>query len=66
MTLQRTNLAGITSAELLEKIRAGNEFFVRTSFVHVTRQLLSELKKRYKLDVTTTQAPGGLWIKPRS
>jgi hypothetical protein len=65
MTFERKNLAGITTSELLEKVRKGDPFFVRTRSANVTRQLLTGLKKRYNLDVTTTQKPGGLWIIPR-
>jgi hypothetical protein len=64
MTLQRVNLAGITSAELLERIERGEQFFVQTAFANVTRVLLSGLKKKYSLKVRTTQQPGGLWIIP--
>jgi hypothetical protein len=66
MTLQRPNLAGITTSELLEKIKKGEPFFVQTSSANVTRQMLSVLKKRHQFEVTTTQAPGGLWITPSS
>jgi hypothetical protein len=66
MILQRTNLAGITSSEMLEKIRKGDPFFVRTGSANVTRQLISVLKQKYRLEVTTKQAPGGLWITPRN
>jgi hypothetical protein len=64
MTLQRTNLAGITSADLLDKIRTGKPFFVRTRSANVTRQMISVLKKRHKFEVTTKQAPKGIWITP--
>jgi hypothetical protein len=65
MTLQRPNLAGITSAELLSKIEKGESFFVRTKSPNITRQMISYLKKSYKFEVETTQAEGGLWVKPK-
>lgn len=66
MTFTRKNLAGVTTAELLEKINKGEPFFVRTRSQNVTRQLLSGLKKKYNLNVTTRQDKGGLWIIPAS
>jgi hypothetical protein len=64
MTLQRTNLAGITSAELLKRIRTGDQFFVATSAPNITRMLINGLKKRYQVNVRTSQAEGGIWITP--
>jgi hypothetical protein len=64
MTLQRVNLAGITSAELLERIERGEPFFVPTLFANITRQLISTLKQKHKINVTTTQQPGGLLVTP--
>jgi hypothetical protein len=64
MTLQRTNLAGATSAELLAKLRKGKPFFVQTSAPNITRVLINGLKQKYQLSVTTTQQPGGLLITP--
>ena len=64
MTFERHNLAGISTSELLDKVRQGEPFFVQTAFANVTRVLLSGLKKKYSLNVRTTQQPGGLWIIP--
>ena len=63
----KKNLAGITTSDLLEKIKAGEPFFVPTSSPNVTRVLLSLLKKRYQLDVTTTPSQKevcGSYLKP--
>ena len=65
--IRRRNLAGITSAQLLAKIEEGKPFFVRTRSANVTRQLLSWLKKRHQLDVSTHQEKQkGLWIIPKT
>jgi hypothetical protein len=64
MTRARTNLAGITSAELLSKLLAGESFFVETQWPAITRVLITQLKTQHNLEVETTQAVGGLWIKP--
>jgi hypothetical protein len=66
MTRARTNLAGITSAELLLKLLAGEPFFVATQWPAITRVLITQLKTQHNLQVETEQAPGGIWVKPQS
>jgi hypothetical protein len=64
MTLQRVNLAGATSSQLLTKILEGKPFFISTAAPNITRMLINGLKHAHGITCTTTQAEGGLWVTP--
>jgi hypothetical protein len=62
MTKRRQNLAGIGTTEMLEKLKAGERFFVQTDYVNCTRQLLNGIKVKHGIQATTKQDVDGILI----